>query len=635
MRFFKVLFFFFLISVMACQDKDSGLSPDQEEIIRVFEHSYDVSLEDRNPDSALILARQLISLKDRLRDKEVIFRAYTNAGLAHDHLGQMDTAAWFYHEALMLAYEMGKPEKVAFALQMAGNSLFDQKKFRSAEQKFREALTINTQNKNSGQMAANFAGIGLVRSSIGQPDSATAFYLKAFGIFKAENDFYNQATMLGNIAAQFIEQAMHDMAESYLIKAVQINDSLGNNFALGQNYNSLGTVLADRQNFDSAYLYYQKAIDLANHTQSDFGRVIATFNLAKAKSLAGNYDESSLLLAEVYSFCESNNIGEGQIRSLIQWGENERLLRHFKQSATYLKKALVLNTDKYLDNLRVETLFALSRLALHKSAPSDLDYLDRYKNLNDSISNLKRGENMLDLEAFYQNREKETRIALLKKDNAFQKSRKLIWILIFTVTALFAIGMVYVFRKRQVYLQTEKELAISKLNAQKLQLEKNEKEMELRRQEAEKNKLARQLKEQEIMHQAISYSKLINAFHELREGLGDFKPRLKNKRDGEAFDLILQRIDRANGRNPLNEVITAYNELHPEFYPRLSAQYPELSPRELQICALISLNMSTKEIASLLSISIKSTEIARHRIRKKLRLDTSQNLTTEILGFVS
>ncbi len=615
-----------------CQRTDK-ISMEQKDTIEAFNQSYDNSLEDRDPDSALLLAQKVLSFKAQIHDQEIVFRALTNAGLAHERLRQPDSTAIYYIQALRLAYLMNEPSNIAFALQMRGNLQIDQKKYKSAEQSFLEALEINCNENDSCQMAANYAGIGLARSSMGEPDSATASYLEALKIFKEEKDAYNQAIILGNIATQFIEQNMHHKAEPYLRNALHFNNSLGNHFSLAENYNSLGTVLADRHQYDSAFFLYDESIRISRQSNYAFGEIIATFNLAKAKANAGKFDESNSLLQQVYTFCNTNNITEGMVRSLLQQGKNAIALNTPQKAQLFLKEALTLTDSKTMTSLHIEILYGLSKLAIQAS-PESAVFFDEYRQLTDSMAEGQRKEKMLDLEAFYHNREKENQIAQLKKDNAIQKSRKLIWILIFTVTALFAIGMVYVFRKHQVYLQTEKELAITKLNAQKLQLEKNEKEMELHRQRAEKNILARQLKEQEIMHQAISYSKLINAFHEIRERLDDFKPRLKNKRDGEAFDMVLQQIDRANGRSPLNEVITAYSELHPSFYPKLSVAFPELSPRELQICALISLNMSTKEIASLLSISIKSTEIARHRIRKKLRLDTGQNLTTEILAFV-
>lgn len=63
------------------------------------------------------------------------------------------------------------------------------------------------------------------------------------------------------------------------------------------------------------------------------------------------------------------------------------------------------------------------------------------------------------------------------------------------------------------------------------------------------------------------------------------------------------------------------------FYERLQEKYPELTQTDLKHCALIKLNFSGKEMANLLGISEKSVHMARYRIRKKLGLQTEDNLS--------
>jgi len=60
---------------------------------------------------------------------------------------------------------------------------------------------------------------------------------------------------------------------------------------------------------------------------------------------------------------------------------------------------------------------------------------------------------------------------------------------------------------------------------------------------------------------------------------------------------------------------------------RLLNRFPDLSENEQRLAALIRLNLSSKEIASILNISTKSVEINRHRLRKKMRLKRKENLT--------
>jgi len=78
---------------------------------------------------------------------------------------------------------------------------------------------------------------------------------------------------------------------------------------------------------------------------------------------------------------------------------------------------------------------------------------------------------------------------------------------------------------------------------------------------------------------------------------------------------------------------THFENVHEEFLKRLKDKFPELSPRELKLCAYLKLNISSKEISTLMNISTRGVEISRYRLRKKLNLDRNSNLTDFIMGF--
>lgn len=71
----------------------------------------------------------------------------------------------------------------------------------------------------------------------------------------------------------------------------------------------------------------------------------------------------------------------------------------------------------------------------------------------------------------------------------------------------------------------------------------------------------------------------------------------------------------------------SFNEAHENFFKKLKAEYPELVPNDMKLCAYLRMNMSSKEIASLLNITTRGVEIRRYRLRKKLNLTSGKNLT--------
>ncbi|MBX2963063.1 MAG: two component regulator three y domain-containing protein [Cyclobacteriaceae bacterium] len=76
-----------------------------------------------------------------------------------------------------------------------------------------------------------------------------------------------------------------------------------------------------------------------------------------------------------------------------------------------------------------------------------------------------------------------------------------------------------------------------------------------------------------------------------------------------------------------------FDNVHGDFSRRFRSAFPNLSPQEMKLCAYLRMNLSTKEIANLLSISIRGVEISRYRLRKKLKLDRNTNLQEFILNF--
>ncbi len=69
-----------------------------------------------------------------------------------------------------------------------------------------------------------------------------------------------------------------------------------------------------------------------------------------------------------------------------------------------------------------------------------------------------------------------------------------------------------------------------------------------------------------------------------------------------------------------------FDTVHSDFLVTLKEKHPDLSGNELKLCANLRMNLSTKEIAQLMNISVRGVEISRYRLRKKLKLATETNL---------
>ena len=76
-----------------------------------------------------------------------------------------------------------------------------------------------------------------------------------------------------------------------------------------------------------------------------------------------------------------------------------------------------------------------------------------------------------------------------------------------------------------------------------------------------------------------------------------------------------------------------FEEKHTGFFKKMKNLYPELTSNDLKLCACLKLNLDTKDIASLMNLSVRAVENNRYRLRKKLNLQPSDNLNDFFLSF--
>ena len=76
-----------------------------------------------------------------------------------------------------------------------------------------------------------------------------------------------------------------------------------------------------------------------------------------------------------------------------------------------------------------------------------------------------------------------------------------------------------------------------------------------------------------------------------------------------------------------------FDIVYADFLKRLGARYPHLSVTDKKMCAYLKMDLSSKEIAPLLNITVRSVEMTRYRIRKKLGLSREDNLTEFLQNF--
>jgi DNA-binding CsgD family transcriptional regulator len=191
----------------------------------------------------------------------------------------------------------------------------------------------------------------------------------------------------------------------------------------------------------------------------------------------------------------------------------------------------------------------------------------------------------------------------------------------FRLYACIPIGflIVLVFYQRYKNAKTNEHLLESQLKTS---------ENTLKLQELEQNKLQQtvEIQQEDLRNMAVDITRKNEFLNELEHKIQSLNMvvDIDNVQD-------IQTLVRQNALNNEQNIVEFKGQvevLNSIFYERLRQRTPDLSPTELEICGLIRLNLSSKEIASIRNIEPKSVDMSRYRLRQKLNLKQGEDLTT-------
>lgn len=201
--------------------------------------------------------------------------------------------------------------------------------------------------------------------------------------------------------------------------------------------------------------------------------------------------------------------------------------------------------------------------------------------------------------------------------------------------ALILLAFWLVYRRIQVSKRKErlKNLQIYRNQIQQYQREALISEKEIIRLRNEKLRGKMIHRDKELANQTMNIIQKNKFMGKLKSELKKLQEDSNNASIKSRISLIINRIDKEFDNKKQNELFETYfDEVHEDFFHRLSEKYPTLTPREMKLCAYIKMNISSKEIATLLNISVRGVEISRYRLRKKMNVDRTTNLSALIAG---
>lgn len=214
---------------------------------------------------------------------------------------------------------------------------------------------------------------------------------------------------------------------------------------------------------------------------------------------------------------------------------------------------------------------------------------------------------------------------------------------VWAYTAYAILGVLLILLLRKLFINhvraTEAKLKEEKDKALKLKEAQHKEEVllaerEIIRLNTEKLETELEHKNKELTSSAVHVMQNMQAVHKMRDQLLETMEAVKCKETQKQLKKLMKSVEEEiKLEDNWDQFELHFNQVHEDFLRRLSEEYPELTHRDLKLCAYLRLNLTSKEIASLLKLSLRGVETSRYRLRKKMNLEQEENLTEFILKY--
>lgn len=351
------------------------------------------------------------------------------------------------------------------------------------------------------------------------------------------------------------------------------------------------------QYYDSAYFYKEQLLAAARNRQDT---TAFYYRAGCMKSFEKKYDEAVRFLLQAYENVQVNeNMEQFGLDFYNMWGTLTELSRvllnmgYLDQALEFIDKAIQLaETSNHID--AIANSYGIksdiwSRKGDYKAA---YEYAQKQQECNGELNQLQDVVKLSQYERDLLLRESEEKLRCEKQK---QQTTWIVAGLLAFFSILIAILLVLFNRKRHRMLEQE-------LDAQ---------------------------------HREMT-SKALNQMH-VNEVLGDVVEKLSKIQNtpnggGTSLTSTIHDLKEMVDDGSKKDFDYYFVQVHPDFYKHLSADFPDLTPNDLRLCAFVVAKLNIKEIAELNNMSADSVKNARSRLRKKLGL-TDPNAS--LLAFLS
>jgi len=532
------------------------------------------------------------------RSKEIIKELYEIA------YNQPDSLPYIYeclNKEAMLSFDQGIvdnsiPERIRFRLADKDISPYQKALleyslglYLSATGDYSDAFTISLQalsefrNLNDSVfIGKNLNLLGTICSHINLSNMSRNYYHEALEFYP--NNDHDYLRIKNNIARLDLFEDDARAAVDSLEKIIPLAESIDDIGILSIIYLNVGSSYFNIKEFDTAYLYWQKAAEIIR--RSDNSRIEATLN---------------------------QNMGTYYI--LIEQNYDKALdcFRLTKQIAEESNN-LVLLSAAY--KILYQTFDMTAQM------DSAYYYLKQYQDLSQQlVPNAKAIEAYQSYVSTFLEAS-ENKLTIAEQEIQLKNQQNVVMVMLLILCVLIATIFLSLFRQQKRKKERENHELEERLRHEK-EIQKIEKEMQLIEKKKQEEVIEAQTRE--ITSYSLLLSNKNNIFNQILElnNQLDFGSKNAKEVSTKINEIIKNNL---NVDNEWQTVKIHFEKVHPRFFDKLKQHSSDLTENNLRICAYFRIGMSTKQIAQILHISPGSVFLHRHRLKKKLGLHEEDDL---------
>lgn len=530
-----------------------------------------------NPDSALYYANSGLDLANEIEYSLGIAENAASIGDYYVIFDSLNIAKEYYILAGKYFELLNMQNDYAKVLMVLGNIFLAQNNYSEALLTYQKSQHICEASNLQSVLPNIYNNIGVVYLNLGESEKALKYFQEAYSGFKTLGLEEHLAQSVSNIARIYMDNENDSLAIEYYTEALKIFKHTGNRVEASYVFVELGAHQLNKGNYNKALEYYTDAYEeIQNQNEEYLGPrsralVIILGSLGNAHYNLGNYTKAVDYLEKSLTLAYQNNYINRIESSAFLLSQIYEKMREFEKSLTYYKVY-----EQYGDTI------------LNESSIKRITQLEMQFEFDKEI--------------------KERELNNTRKEAAQQRKEFLYLLIIGLGIFVSIIGFLLYANQRN---KTSKiELKRKNLN---LEHEKLQQELEHRNKELATN----------VMYLLSKNEFITTTAEKLTKAKMGFK-----KENQKIIQDVIRDLLMNSSKDVWKEFEVRFQEVHTDFYNNLNTKFPDLTPNEKKICAFLRLNMSTKDISAITYQSVRSIDMARFRLRKKLDLDSDDNLVT-------